>query len=308
VDTNPTSPPPYVYTCYRHPDRPTGIGCQRCGRPICPECVRPAAVGYQCPECAADQAPVGYPARTPQRRSAFGPAPVTSALIALNVAVWVAIVATGQYRSWLLNLLALQPQGVCTVRGADYVQVTPAACVQAGGTYYAGVADGGAWQLLTSAFSHVSIVHIAFNMIALWFLGPQLERFLGWRPYLALYLLSALAGSVAVFWLADPNSSTLGASGAVFGLMGALLIVAWRNGNDVTQLLIWLGANVAITFAAGEGISWQGHLGGLAGGLLVAAILVRRGPDGRPAAPALPLSALAVALVALCLVRAWLLQ
>lgn len=307
MDANPTPPPPYVHGCYRHPDRPTGIGCQRCGRPICPECVRPAAVGFQCPECAAEQAPVSYPARTPQRRSPFATAPVTSALLALNVAVWVAILVTGQYRSWLVNVLALQPEGVCTVRGVDYVQVSPAQCLQAGGAYYAGVAEGAVWQLLTSAFTHVSLVHIAFNMVALWFLGPQLERFLGWRRYLALYLLSALAGSVAVFWLADPTSSTLGASGAVFGLMGALLIVAWRVGSDVTQLLVWLGANVAITFAAGEGISWQGHLGGLAGGLVVAALLVRRTPAGRDR-PWAPLAAVAVVLVALSVARAWLLQ
>nr|NLI50207.1 rhomboid family intramembrane serine protease [Propionibacterium sp.] len=304
MDANPTPPPPYVYGCYRHPDRPTGLGCQRCGRPICPECVRPAAVGFQCPECAAEQVPVTYPARTPQRRSAA--APVTTALIGLNVAVWAAILLTGQYQSWLVNLLALQPEGVCTVRGLDYVRVSPQECLQAGGTYFAGVSEGSVWQLLTSAFTHVSLVHIAFNMVALWFLGPQLERFLGWRRYLALYLLSALAGSVAVFWLADPTSSTLGASGAVFGLMGALLIVAWRLGNDVTQLLVWLGANVAITFAAGEGISWQGHLGGLAGGLVVAALLLRRTPDDR-SRPRGPLIALTVVLVGLTVVRAWML-
>ncbi len=307
MDANPTPPPPYVVTCYRHPDRPTGLGCQRCGRPLCPECVRPADVGYQCPECAADRTPAPSPIRTPQRRSAFARAPVTTTLIAMNVAVWAAILVTGQTRSWLVNVLALQPEGVCTVGGVDYIRVTRAACGQAGGTYFPGVAEGSAWQLLSSAFTHVSLVHIAFNMVALWFLGPQLERYLGWRSYLALYLLSALAGSVAVFWLADPNSSTVGASGAVFGLMGALLIVAWRTGNNVTQLLGWLAANVAITFAAGEGISWQGHLGGLAGGLLVAAILVRRGPDGRPARPTALLAALTALLVALTLLRAWLL-
>lgn len=303
MDANPTPPPAYSDSCYRHPDRPTGIGCQRCGRPLCPECVRPAAVGFQCPECAGQPQQV---VRARRGGSPFTRAPVTTALIALNLAVWAAIVTTGQQRSALVNLLALQPKGVCTVRGLDYVQVTPAECGLAGGTYFAGVAEGAFWQLLTSAFTHVSLVHIAFNMVALWFLGPQLERFLGARTYLALYLLSALAGSVAVFWLADPHSSTLGASGAVFGLMGALLVAAWRTGGDVTTLLVWLGANVAITFAAGEGISWQGHLGGLVGGLAVAAVLLLP-PKGRGPAAWVGLAAVTVALVTLGFLRAWLL-
>lgn len=269
---NEPAPPPYTYVCYRHPDRPTELGCQRCGRPLCAECVRPAPVGFQCPECVAGQAQQVIRPTRGRTRSAFAAAPVTTTLIALNAAVWAAILATGGNRSWLIPLLALQPKGWCVAGGR--FNVPAAECAAAGYPYVAGVADGALWQLFTSAFTHISLVHIAFNMVALWFLGPQLEQFLGRRAYLALYLLSALAGSVAVLWLAEPHSSTLGASGAVFGLMGALLIVAWRTGHDVTQLLVWLGANVAITFAAGEGISWQGHLGGLAGGLLVAWVIM----------------------------------
>ena len=136
-----------------------------------------------------------------------------------------------------------------------------------------GVADGAYWQLLTSAFTHVEVWHIGFNMLALWVLGPQLELAIGRSRFLALYLLSALAGSALVYWLADPAGSTLGASGAVFGLMGALLVLAVKVRGDVRGILTWVGINAVITFLF-PNISWQGHLGGFLGGVLIAALLV----------------------------------
>ena len=178
--------------------------------------------------------------------------------------------------------------------------VRAAQCAAAGGAFYPGVAEGGWWQLLTSAFTHVDVLHIGFNMVALWFLGPQLERYFGRGRYLALYLLSGLAGSVAVYWLTGTGTSTLGASGAVFGLLGALLVVVWRIGGDWRNVLVWLGINVAFTFFGGSGISWQGHLGGLAGGILIALILTQR--RGR-ATPWPLLAGLAVVLVALTVLR-----
>lgn len=211
-----------------------------------------------------------------QRAQALRPfkaAPVTVSLIGINVAVWLAILVTGGNGSTLIDRLALQVTSSCLISDRGYVYATSAQCAAVGGTYFPGVLDGALWQLITSAFTHVDVLHIGFNMLALWFLGPQLERFLGTRRYLALYLMSAFAGSVAVYWLADPRTSALGASGAVFGLMGALLVIAWRRGGDVRQLLMWLGINVVITFT-GSGISWQGHLGGLVGGVAVALIML----------------------------------
>ena len=173
------------------------------------------------------------------------------------------------------------------------------------GTFLPGVADGAYWQLLTSAFTQVEIWHIGFNMLALWVLGPQLELAIGRARFIALYLLSALAGSALVYWSSFEYGLTLGASGAVFGLMGALLVVAYKVKADVQQILIWIGINAVLTFTF-SGISWQGHLGGFLGGVVIAAILVyaprqRRtqvqvaGPDGAsrscsspPSSPARP--------------------
>ena len=134
--------------------------------------------------------------------------------------------------------------------------------------------------MLTSTFTHVEIWHIGFNMLALWVLGPQLELAIGRARFLALYLLSGLAGSALVYWAAPVNQSTLGASGAVFGLMAALLVVAFKVKADYQQILIWIGINAVLTFVFG--FSWQGHLGGFLGGLAIAGILVYA---PRPAAP-----------------------
>ena len=122
-------------------------------------------------------------------------------------------------------------------------------------------------------FTHVEVWHIGFNMLALWFLGPQLEAVLGRTRFLALYFVSLLAGSALVYWLAAEDSATLGASGAIFGLIGALLVVAYKVGGDVRGLMVWLGLNVVITFLF-PNVSWQGHLGGFVGGVLVGAVLV----------------------------------
>jgi membrane associated rhomboid family serine protease len=268
-----------VPVCYRHPERETWIRCQRCDRPICPDCMRDAAVGFQCPTCVAEGARSTRSGRTAYggRRSA-NPALTSLVLIAINAAVWVVLQATGGSRSPLYDLLVLLPGGRCG-SAADpsmyYPGVgTEAQCAAgADGAWVPGVADGAAWQLLTSAFVHLEVWHIGFNMLALWFLGPQLEAVVGRTRFLALYLVSALAGSTLVYWLADPQGSTLGASGAIFGLIGALLVVALKVGGDVRTILVWLGINVAITFTI-PGISWQGHIGGLLGGAAVAALLV----------------------------------
>lgn len=264
--------------CYRHPGRESHIRCQRCGRPICPDCMRDAAVGFQCPDCVAEGART-----TRSGRTAYGglrPTKVGSTsigLIAVNVAVWVAVLVTGGGASRLVDLLALRPNGLC-VTGQGGFEVSAARC-DGVGTFLPGVVDGALWQVLTSGFTHVQVLHIAFNMFALYVLGPQLEAALGRARFLALYFLSLLAGSAVVLWFAGEYQATLGASGAVYGLFAALFVLARKVGGDVRQLGLLIAVNVVITFAV-PGISWQGHLGGFVGGLLVALVLVYspRGP------------------------------
>jgi membrane associated rhomboid family serine protease len=297
-----------VPTCYRHPDRESYIRCQRCERTICPDCMRDAAVGFQCPSCVAEGAK-----QTRQGRAAYGgkrsanPALTSVVLIGLNLAVWLAIWATGGRTSRLVDLLAIMPLGRCQAdRGGYYPQVGAEATCQlipGGTTWVPGVADGAVWQLLTNAFSHVEIWHIAFNMLALWVLGPQLEAALGRVRFLALYLVSALAGSTAVMWLSDEQVQTLGASGAVFGLLGAFLVIARKVGGNLQPILMILGINLVITVAGSSFISWQGHLGGLVGGLLTTAALVYAPRERRGLWQLLAVAALVVGLLAACVVR-----
>lgn len=259
-------------TCYRHPGRETYIRCQRCNRPICPDCMNDAAVGFQCPSCIAEGRKSTRAGRTAYGGLRPTDASVTSgALIVLNVAVWFAITVTGGSGSRLVDLLALRPNGLC-VSGGQGFAISRAAC-EGNGTWLPGVADGAYWQVLTGGFAHVSILHIAFNMLALWMIGPQLELALGRTRFLALYFLSLLAGSAAVLWAAPEYGQTVGASGAIYGLFAALVIVALKVGGDVQQLVVLIGVNVAITFAV-PNISWQGHLGGFLGGAAIAGVLV----------------------------------
>ena len=248
-------------TCYRHPGREAHIRCQRCDKPICPDCMSPAAVGFQCPECVKEGARA-----TRQARTAYGgrrpdnPGLVTMTLIGINLVVFVLVALTGGGDGWLLPVIALIPAGaVYLVNGQP--------------EFVNGVADGAMWQLGTSMFTHVELWHIGFNMLALYVLGPQLELILGRARFLALYLLAGLVGSATVYWLAEERSVTVGASGALFGLMAALLVVAVKVRGDVQGLLVLVAVNVAITIFGRGFISWQGHLGGFVGGLVLAVVL-----------------------------------
>lgn len=277
MTTEPT-PAAAVPVCYRHPDRESHIRCQRCGRPICPDCMRDAAVGFQCPECVKEGA-----RQTRQGRTAYGGLRPTNAsttsmvIIGINVAVWAAIIGTGWASSRLVDLLALRPSGGCARQG--FIFDVPEAACGGRGTWLPGVADGAWWQLLTNAFTHVEIWHIAFNMLALYWLGPQLETVFGRTRFLALYVLSALTASATVLWLGSEYGATLGASGAIYGLLGCLLVVAHKVGGDVRSLMGLILVNALITFVV-PNVSWQGHLGGFVGGALIGAVLVYA-PRGR---------------------------
>lgn len=243
--------------------------------------MRDASVGFQCPDCVREGVKATRSARTPYGGTRPGnPTLTTAVLIGVNVAVWLALLVTGGRGGRLYELLALMPDGLCrsvSTPSDYYPSITSSgACAQLNGDgdWVAGVAGGAPWQLVTSMFTHVEWWHIAFNMLALWVIGPQLELALGRARFLALYLLSGLAGSTAVLWLSDPLGGTVGASTAVFGLFGALLVVGLKVGGDVRPILTLLGINVLITVVGSSFISWQGHLGGLLGGVAVAAVLV----------------------------------
>lgn len=297
--------PPYqLMTCYRHPQVETAIRCQRCGRPICPACMIPAAVGFQCPDCVAQGT-----RETRQNQGPYGgerslnPNLTTIVLIALNAVVF----GAGFLMNQIYDLLEMTPYGRCMSLDGQgwYPGAGPLDC-PAVGEWAPGVATGAFWQPLTSAFTHAEITHIGFNMLALWFLGPQLERVLGRVRFLAVYLLSALGGSALVMWLAEPTDSVLGASGGIFGLIGALLILVLKLRGDLRSVLIWLGLNLAFTFIF-PGISWQGHIGGLLAGAAATAIIIFAPKQNRGPVQAVGLCALTVLIIGLIAARAFLL-
>ena len=251
-----------------------------------------AAVGFQCPECVKEGSRKTRTGRLPYGgMHSANPALTSIGLIAVNIAVWLSIRSDGGGNSGLVDKLALLPQ--------DSTRFVP------GGTQQVieGVAGGAYWQLATSVFSHVDVLHIAFNMMALYFLGPQLEMILGRARFLGVYLLSGLAGSTAVMWLSNENGQTLGASGAIFGLMGALLVVGLKIGANVQQLLFWIGLNVVFTITGSSFISWQGHFGGLVGGAVLAAAVVYAPRQGRAAYQWTAMAGFALACVVLVAIR-----
>jgi membrane associated rhomboid family serine protease len=243
-----------VATCYRHPDRETGLSCSECGRPICTDCVTFAPVGLRCPDHAAADDSGGSVQRRAQkavrRSTRVGPtdAIVTKLLVAANVIVYLITVAQSPY-SGKLN----SPGGSLFNNWALF---GPA------------VDHGDWWRLITSAFLHGGLLHIAFNMLALWWLGSPVEIALGRARYLGLYLVSGLAGAAGAL-IADPNSVTVGASGAIFGLLGAGLILEYQaTGSLAGNYLMLIVINLAISFSPGLNISYGGHIGGLIGGIV----------------------------------------
>jgi membrane associated rhomboid family serine protease len=245
-------------TCYRHPDRETAVSCSSCGRPICPDCMTPTPVGMRCPECARQRTRV---TRGVGEASGFSAAPATFILIALNVAAYLAEIANGS-------------GGLSGANGSlifDFALFGPS------------VAEGEWYRLFTSAFLHAGLIHIGFNMFALYFLGRILEPGIGTPRYVAVYAVSLLGGSFGALLL-DPNALTVGASGAVFGIFAATFVIARQRGFDAlaSSIGVIILLNLAISVGASN-ISLGGHLGGLvAGGLCSLAIVAgERGMLGR---------------------------
>ena len=263
----PDTPP----TCYRHTDRETWIKCQRCERPICPDCMNSASVGFHCPNCVKEANRGSRQTRTPYGGQRVADPRITSfVLIGINAVVWLLIVATGGRTSALVYKLMLIPDFAARPLPGGGAELAP------------GVAQGSWWQIVTSMFAHVEPWHIGLNMLALYFLGPMLENVLGRPRFLALYLVSGIAGSAAVMLLSDPNTPTLGASGAIFGLVGAVAVVVLKVGGQVQAVLFFVGLQLVFTFTV-PGISWEGHIGGLIGGTLVGAAMVHAPKQHRAA-------------------------
>ncbi|MFJ4775237.1 rhomboid family intramembrane serine protease [Streptomyces sp. NPDC088762] len=243
--------------CYRHPDRDTGIRCTRCERPICPECMISASVGFQCPDCVREGSGTGHrPAANAPRTLAGGvvaddPRLVTKILIALNAAVFLAGLAAPAL------VIRLELLG-------RYVEFF--------GAPVEGVSTGQYYRLVTSVFLHVEWWHIIGNMIGLWVIGGPLEAALGRARYLAVYLLSGLGASALVYLLTPPNTPTLGASGAVFGLLGATVVLVRRLRHEMRPVIVMVVFMLVLTFVPLGGslnVSWQAHVGGLVTGALV---------------------------------------
>ena len=223
------------------------MACSNCGRPICPDCMTVTPVGMRCPDCARQ--------RTQARRIApglrAGAAPATYALIALNVAAFVAELAGG---------------GAASIRGGGEL-------IRDAGLNGPEVANGEVWRIVTSGFLHAGFLHIAINMFALYILGTLLEPGIGTPRFLAVYFVSLLAGSFGALLL-DPHETTVGASGAIFGLMSAAFIIARHRGLEqlASQIGFYVILNLVFTFGV-PGISVGGHLGGLIGGGLAALLI-----------------------------------
>lgn len=216
--------------------------------------MRDASVGFQCPSCISEGAKTVRTARTVFGGNVSANEGIaTKVLIGINVAAFVLTLATGGLSGSFFE------QGAMIARSV----------VGHHNEILKGVADGGYWRLLTAAFLHEGILHIAFNMYALYLFGPLVERALGVKRFVAAYLTVAVLSSVFVYWLAGERTLTIGASGAIFGLFAMALVFLIRAKQDVTYLLVMLALNAVISLQGN--ISWQGHLGGFLTGLVLGA-------------------------------------
>jgi membrane associated rhomboid family serine protease len=268
--------------CYRHPERETWVSCTRCERPICPDCLRPAAVGFQCPQCVSEGAATVRQPRSPYgaRVATRGPL-VTITLGVLNVVAFLVTAATS-------------PEGfVRNTASRLFTELDLVPLRVAASDEY--------WRLLTSAFLHIGPLHLIVNMLALVIVGPALERLFGTWRFLSLYVLGALGGAVAVYLFNSPVGAVAGASGAIFGLFAATLIVLRNLGLDARFMIVAIVVNFAASFA--PGISLLGHLGGFLAGGLTALVLVYAPKSSRTSLQVLGIGVLLAIMLGMILVR-----
>jgi membrane associated rhomboid family serine protease len=242
-------------TCYRHPNRETGVSCPDCGRGLCPDCMVFTPVGIKCAEHAGIPQGAAKAVTSARRIGIEGTgALLTKALIAVNVGIFLFQVGSG-------GGTLSSPRGGLFERFALYGPL---------------VAQGEWWRLIGAAFLHANLIHLAMNMLFLWWIGAPVEEALGRARYALLYVVSGLAGSAGALLL-DPAAVTVGASGALFGILGAAFVFERQRmyvlgGGALTIIVL----NLALTFTI-SGISIGGHLGGLVGGALAALALSRLG-------------------------------
>ena len=237
--------------CYRHPGRDTNVACSLCARPICPDCMTTTPVGMRCPECAAERTQVR---RVSATGFGQGAEPATYALIGVNVIAFVGEVLAGG-------------SGAASLDGGGSL-------INDGGLNAFAIEEGGEWwRIVTSGFLHAGPLHLLLNMFALYILGSLLEPAVGTARFLGIYFVSLLAGACGALIL-DPNELTVGASGAVFGLMSAAFVMARRRGMEdlASQIGIYVVINLVFTFSV-PNISVGGHVGGLVGGAIAALVV-----------------------------------
>lgn len=272
----PAESAPAAPTCYRHPGRETWIQCTRCGRPICPECMTTAPVGYQCPECVREGEQSVRRGRTTFGGSLTRDSRVTMGIIGVCALLFLVVSLAGMGGG--LSRLGMQPVAIAVL---------------------------GQWgRLPASMFLHGGWLHIAFNMYVLYVLGPPLERLLGHLRFLGLFLLSGLGGAVASYCFSPIQTLSVGASGAIFGLMAAMIVVGTRLHQDVSQVVILLVINVALGFAM-AGIDWRAHLGGAVTGAVTALILTHGRGDRSGSRAAVQAVALLTVVAVLVVAVAW---
>jgi membrane associated rhomboid family serine protease len=248
-----------VATCYRHPERETKVSCSNCERPICPDCMTSTSVGMRCPECARQRTQV----RNPTGMAGRSDAPATYALIAVCVLAYLAELAGG---------------GASSFDGGGKL-------IRDGGVFAAAVADGEVYRIVTAGFLHAGLLHLGFNMFALYILGTLLEPAIGSARFVGIFAVSLIAGSCGALLL-DPNELTVGASGGIFGLMAAAFLIARHRGLDqlASQVGLFVVINLVFTFSI-PNISIGGHIGGLIGGALAALLVTtlerRRVPNAK---------------------------
>jgi membrane associated rhomboid family serine protease len=241
-------------TCYRHPGRETGVSCSNCGRPICPDCMTATPVGMRCPECSRQKTAV----RT--MRNIYADPTATYVLIGINVLMYIGLIASGGSG------------------GRVYEDFVTIAVAQGNGGNLIGVSQGDYWRLITGGFLHspTNPLHILFNMYALYWLGTMLEPVLGHLRFVALYVAALLAGSFGALVTSSATTPTVGASGAVFGLMAAAFVFQHARGVDPMRsgLAAVMGLNLVLTFVI-PGISIGAHIGGIVGGGIAALAMER---------------------------------
>ncbi|KAA2263743.1 rhomboid family intramembrane serine protease [Solihabitans fulvus] len=276
----PVGAQPELPACVRHPDRPTGLRCARCERPACPECLREAPVGYQCVDC------VNQARRTVRRPVTVAGAElvskpvVTPVLIAINVVIFA--------------ITAVQAKSVFDLRSSNlYVDWL---------LWPQRASAGSWWNLITSGFLHVNPIHLVLNMVALWVLGRDMELVLGRVRFVGLYVLALIGGGVSVYLFGAPDVPVVGASGAIFGLMGGLLVALVRLRLDPKSAIGVIAMNLIISVSL-PGISLLGHLGGLVVGAAATAGLVYAPPARRTPLQIATMVALLAVLVVLIVVR-----